>query len=579
MKALSSCTLTNSFVFLTWISTGILFINGTEKFEENRSVTVVTNAIWPNASEAAVPRTRFPRRTSGHRRSEACDMLIAIDEPLYVTYDRDLKNLTKMVQLYVKQLNEIYHSKVLLNEYNDFYFRVKEIRILFDFCTECNHTQRVFLEEFTKIDTSSFCLAHIFTFRDFPAGIQGLAYKGTVCSSSHNTGFTTFLNHQVKSSASDSVMTFAHEVGHNMGAEHDEDAGCARGFIMSEAGSTKRSHMDQEFSNCSITAIHKQIKSVKNHRQRRKKTCIKHRLQKSNDLDFSICGDYKVEGAEECDCGMSYTTCSDPCCYAAHISPDDLSWNSTAVPCRTHRSPICINPFRSALTFGVIVPWTFIGLTVLALLISLCYDWRSQKKCFKKGPVIEVNIPRSKSEPRSVTSSSNHQQQYTIPAKSPLKKETTQNHLTNNHNTTSPIIKPKAPPPPPPLGVAPYLPPLRSQSQPPPMVRFTSLEFSSPPKPIYYKPVNQTCWYQRPSEQVQINHQFNQVNHQINPQVNQMNRPTDPPPPIPPVNDYQLPKRSEDYQLPKSPPPKVPYATRPQLSEVAYLKKNFEDNS
>ena len=119
-----------------------------------------------------------------------------------------------------------------------------------------------------------------------------------------------------------------------------------QGFIMSEAGSTKRSHMDQEFSNCSITAIHKQIKSVKNHRQRRKKTCIKHRLQKSNDLDFSICGDYKVEGAEECDCGMSYTTCSDPCCYAAHISPDDLSWNSTAVPCRTHRSPICINPFR-----------------------------------------------------------------------------------------------------------------------------------------------------------------------------------------------------------------------------------------
>ena len=40
---------------------------------------------------------------------------------------------------------------------------------------------------------------------------------------------------------------------------------------------------------------------------------------------------------------------------------------------------------RSALTFGVIVPWTFIGLTVLTLLISLCYDWRNQKKCFKKG--------------------------------------------------------------------------------------------------------------------------------------------------------------------------------------------------
>ena len=43
------------------------------------------------------------------KRNEACDMLIAIDEPLYVTYNRDLRNLTKMVQLYVKQLNEIYH--------------------------------------------------------------------------------------------------------------------------------------------------------------------------------------------------------------------------------------------------------------------------------------------------------------------------------------------------------------------------------------------------------------------------------------------------------------------------------------
>ena len=129
-------------------------------------------------------------------------------------------------------------------------------------------------------------------------------------------------------------------------------------------------------------------------------------------------------------------------------------------------------------------------------------------------------------------------------------KQQTQNHVTNNH-----ISKPKGPPPPPPLGVAPYLPPLRSQSQPPPMVRFSSIEFSSPPKPIYYKPANQTCWYQRPPEQVHIN------------------RPMEPPPPVPPsVN--------QEDQLPivKS-PPKVPYDTRPQLSDVAYLKKKFEEKS
>lgn len=63
---------------------------------------VVSDARYPN-------KTRTIRSSRGHRRNEACDMLIAIDEPLYKTYNQDLKNLTHMVQLYVKQLNEIYH--------------------------------------------------------------------------------------------------------------------------------------------------------------------------------------------------------------------------------------------------------------------------------------------------------------------------------------------------------------------------------------------------------------------------------------------------------------------------------------
>jgi hypothetical protein len=84
-----------------------------------------------------------------------------------------------------------------LPEFQSIYFRAKEVRILFDFCTECNHTQKVYLQEFSKMDFSNFCLAHIFTYRDFPAGIQGLAWRNTTCHRRYNTGFTTFLNHQV----------------------------------------------------------------------------------------------------------------------------------------------------------------------------------------------------------------------------------------------------------------------------------------------------------------------------------------------------------------------------------------------
>ena len=41
-----------------------------------------------------------------------------------------------------------------------------------------------------------------------------------------NTAFITFINHNIKSSKDQSIMTLAHEVGHSFGAHHDEDTSC-----------------------------------------------------------------------------------------------------------------------------------------------------------------------------------------------------------------------------------------------------------------------------------------------------------------------------------------------------------------
>ena len=79
--------------------------------ETEEPKSVVTDARFSNGTTHIIGK-RFVRRTRGQRRAEACDMLIAVDEPLYVTYQKDLRNLTKMAQLYVKQLNEIYHRFV-----------------------------------------------------------------------------------------------------------------------------------------------------------------------------------------------------------------------------------------------------------------------------------------------------------------------------------------------------------------------------------------------------------------------------------------------------------------------------------
>ena len=60
------------------------------------------------------------------------------------------------------------------------------------------------LEEFTKIPSSDYCLAHLFTYRDFIENV-GLAYKGEpdtlggICAKSHNTGLTSLLNRGVNS--------------------------------------------------------------------------------------------------------------------------------------------------------------------------------------------------------------------------------------------------------------------------------------------------------------------------------------------------------------------------------------------
>ena len=94
--------------------------------------------------------------------------------------------------------------RVLKRKYRGFYFRLKEVRILHNFCTHCNlESAYSILAEIAKsTNTSGFCLTHLFTYLDIPGGIAGLALHSkpnniALCYPDANVGFTTFLNHQV----------------------------------------------------------------------------------------------------------------------------------------------------------------------------------------------------------------------------------------------------------------------------------------------------------------------------------------------------------------------------------------------
>ena len=122
-------------------------------------------------------------------------------------------------------------------------------------------------------DHSEYCLAYLFTARDFMKGVLGLAWvagdsaSGGICESykmhqngqmkSLNTGVITTVNYGQPVAARVSHLTFTHEVGHNWGSPHDFPNHCKPGgqdgnFIMFASATSADKPNNNKFSDCSI---------------------------------------------------------------------------------------------------------------------------------------------------------------------------------------------------------------------------------------------------------------------------------------------------------------------------------------
>jgi len=118
-----------------------------------------------------------------------------------------------------------------------------------------------FLEIASEGDYDSFCLAYVFTKRDFDNGVLGLAWVaqprqsvGGICekhrripgsgAKSMNTGIITIENYGNTVPARVSHVTFAHEVGHNFGSPHDSGKECTPG----ESGRTVQQRNEGNYS-------------------------------------------------------------------------------------------------------------------------------------------------------------------------------------------------------------------------------------------------------------------------------------------------------------------------------------------
>ncbi|VDI57755.1 disintegrin and metalloproteinase domain-containing protein 10 [Mytilus galloprovincialis] len=253
---------------------------------------------------------------------------------------------------HVDAINTIYSNTVFKTfdnsiDYKGIRFKIQRTKIMTDATEKCKTSQAKtlcsdnidvsnFLNENSLIDHSAFCLAYIFTYRDFTQGTLGLAWVGSsgqasggICEQyksfpeggkqvmkSLNTGIVTLVNYGDDVAPRVSQLTFAHEVGHNFGSPHDNGQLCApygtgasdagQGNYIMYASATKgnQPHND-EFSPCSKDNMTRVMDAVFNGRYG-KKNCFQ------ND-NAAFCGNSIVEDGEQCDCGYD-EDCKDECC-------------------------------------------------------------------------------------------------------------------------------------------------------------------------------------------------------------------------------------------------------------------------
>ncbi|XP_041642693.1 disintegrin and metalloproteinase domain-containing protein 28 [Cheilinus undulatus] len=146
-------------------------------------------------------------------------------------------------------------------------------------------------------------MAHLISGIDFEGATVGLAYIGTTCSG-HSVGVVQDHNDRAIAVGA----TLAHEMGHNLGMDHDDSSACTcsgDSCIMAAALSW---NVPRTFSSCSNNNYEKYLTS-------RTPSCLLDKPDYKSLVASAVCGNGFLEEGEQCDCG-TIEECTNPCCNA-----------------------------------------------------------------------------------------------------------------------------------------------------------------------------------------------------------------------------------------------------------------------
>ncbi|XP_065897956.1 disintegrin and metalloproteinase domain-containing protein 17-like isoform X2 [Dysidea avara] len=284
---------------------------------------------------------RRKRSASNNNTELVCLMHLVADYQFFINHgQRSVSNTIIYLAVLVDTADNVFRNTVWEHGVTGYGLQVGNITI---HCSEggvsYNHptspsgdkwTAQTLLKDFSYNDWSEYCLAHLFTYYEFPHDTLGFAYVaskstgnlGGICSSyrrsssnsnirTTNVGLSSFANlfgKQLLQPQAEHIFT--HEVGHNWGSYHDLDtAECnppfveegGRGkYVMYPSVLTGIEPNNKVFSNCSRRRVALVLRT--------KSFCFIQRTQ-------AICGNHRIDPGEKCDAGLLGCMNMDDCCH------------------------------------------------------------------------------------------------------------------------------------------------------------------------------------------------------------------------------------------------------------------------
>nr|UMK70512.1 snake venom metalloproteinases 0 [Tropidolaemus subannulatus] len=224
--------------------------------------------------------------------------------PDYLKYGRNFTNLRTRIYNMANILNLIFHRINIHVAMLGLLVWSKEDKIIVQSSPDVTLKLFAAWRESVLLQNKSHDNAQLLTGINFNGPTAGLAYLGGICNPMYSAAIVQDYNkihHLV-------AIAMAHEMGHNLGMNHDKgNCTCrAKSCVMAGTISCKASYL---FSDCSREEHRAFL--IKNMPQ-----CILKKPLKTDIVSPPVCGNYFVEVGEDCDCG-SPATCRDPCCNPA----------------------------------------------------------------------------------------------------------------------------------------------------------------------------------------------------------------------------------------------------------------------